>query len=75
MAFGIGENPAISVTSHLATVEYPVTYEQLVQTAMDSDAPPEVINVFKALPRREYTSMQAVLRELTEASRRAVLGQ
>lgn len=75
MAFGQGENPAVSVTSHLEEVEYPVTKELLVQTVMDADAPAAVINVFKALPGTEYANREGILRDLTEAARRFALGQ
>ena len=43
MARGIGEDPRRSPASHLAQVEYPASREDLVQTAEDNEAPPEVI--------------------------------
>ncbi|WNZ64060.1 hypothetical protein QEG98_10465 [Myxococcus sp. MxC21-1] len=39
-----------------------------------TQAPPDVINLFKCLPRREYATREAVQRDLSEASRRSALG-
>lgn len=74
MAFGIGENPARSVTPHLDSVEYPASRLELVEVAEESDAPAEVINLLKCLPREEYASEDQVMRDLAEACRRFGLG-
>ncbi|WP_205507839.1 DUF2795 domain-containing protein [Myxococcus vastator] len=74
MAYGFAEDPALSITPHLDAVEYPVEREQLVAAAADAGAPPDVINLFKCLPRREYATREAVQRDLSEASRRSALG-
>lgn len=74
MARGIGEDPRRSPASHLAQVEFPVTREELVETAEDNEAPPEVINFFKSLPRERYTSQEEVLRDFAEAERRMASG-
>ncbi|TMA19274.1 MAG: DUF2795 domain-containing protein [Deltaproteobacteria bacterium] len=74
MARGIGEDPRRSPAAQLAQVEYPVTREDLVETAEDNEAPVEVINFFKALPKERYGSAEEVLRDFAEAERRFALG-
>ena len=74
MAFGIGEDPARSVSSHLDGVDYPVWREQLGKIAMDNGAPADVINLFMSLPQGSYPSKDAVLRDLAEAARRFATG-
>jgi len=74
MARGIGEDPRRSPASHLAQVEYPASREELVHTAEDNEAPPEVINFFKSLPQESYGSAEEVLRDFAEAERRFALG-
>lgn len=74
MAFGIGEDPALSVTPHLEAVDYPVWREHLVRAAADGGASADVINVFKCLPRGRYESPTEVLRDLAEAARRFAMG-
>jgi Protein of unknown function (DUF2795) len=70
MARGIGENPARSPAQHLQQVEYPATREDLVLTAADNEAPVEVINFLKSLPKDRYDTYEAVLRDFAEAERR-----
>jgi hypothetical protein len=70
MARGIGENPALSPAEHLRAIEYPTTREEIVATAADSDAPPEVINFLKCLPKEQYGSYEEALRDFGEAERR-----
>jgi hypothetical protein len=70
MARGIGENPARSPAEHLRQLEYPATREDIVQTAADNDAPVEVINFFKSLPKDRYQTYEEVLRDFAEAERR-----
>ena len=74
MARGIGEDPRRSPAEHIAQVEFPASREDLVQTAADNEAPVEVINFFKALPRDSYGSAEEVLRDFAEAERRFALG-
>lgn len=74
MAFGVGERPERSVMAHLRSVEYPVDTEDLVLAAEDGEAPPEVINLLKSLPRERYDSEEMVLRDLSEAARRFARG-
>jgi uncharacterized protein DUF2795 len=70
MARGIGENPARSPAAHLQAVDYPATREEIVQTAADNDAPAEVINFLKSLPKERYGSYEEALRDFAEAERR-----
>ena len=74
MARGIGEDPRRSPAWHIAQVEYPVTRDELVVTAEENEAPPEVINFLKALPKERYDSAEKVLRDFAEAERRFALG-
>lgn len=70
MARGIGEDPRRSPAAHVAQVEYPATRDEIVETAEDNEAPVEVINFFKALPKERYGSQEEVLRDFAEAERR-----
>jgi Protein of unknown function (DUF2795) len=70
MARGIGENPARSPAVHLQQVDYPATREEIVQTAADNDAPAEVINFLKSLPKERYQTYEEALRDFAEAERR-----
>ena len=70
MARGIGENPALSPSQHLREIEYPTTRDEIVATAADNEAPPEVINFLKCLPKEKYDSYEAALRDFAEAERR-----
>jgi len=74
MARGIGEDPRRSPPWHIAQVEYPTSREDLVQTAEDNEAPADVINFLKALPKERYTSAEEVLRDFAEAERRFASG-
>ena len=70
MARGIGENPALSPAEHLRQIEYPASREDIVETAGDNDAPIDVINFLKCLPKESYDSYEAALRDFAEAERR-----
>jgi hypothetical protein len=70
MARGIGENPARSPAEHLREIEYPASREDIVETAGDNEAPLEVINFLKCLPKESYDSYEAALRDFAEAERR-----
>ncbi|MCE9666188.1 DUF2795 domain-containing protein [Myxococcus stipitatus] len=74
MAYGTAEDPGRSITPHLDSVDYPTTRQELVDAAEDSGAPVSIINVVKCLPRTEYASKEDVLRDLSEAARRAATG-
>jgi len=74
MAFGFAENPALSITPHLDSVDYPATREQIVAAAADSGAFVDIINVLKSLPREEYQSREEAMRDLAEAARRFASG-
>lgn len=74
MAYGIAEDPALSITPHLDAADFPISREDLVLQVEDGGAPADVINLFKSLPREEYESKEMVLRDLGEASRRFATG-
>ena len=74
MAFGIAEDPALSPSTHLDGVDYPVWRDQLVKIAADNGASADVINLFKCLPRAQYESKEEVMRDLAEAARRFAMG-
>ena len=68
MARGMGERPEASPSGILSTVEYPISRDELAETAAEADAPRDAINFLRALPDRIYTSPSDVLREFGEAS-------
>lgn len=74
MAFGFAENPSLSITPHLDSVDYPATREQIVTAAADNGAYMDIINVLKSLPQEEYQSREDVMRDLAEAARRFATG-
>jgi hypothetical protein len=74
MAFGVGEDEALSPNTHLDAVSYPVRRETLARTAADNGAPTEVINLFKSLPEEEYATKEDIQRDIAEAARRMVMG-
>lgn len=63
-----------SLSAQLDTLEWPVSREELVQSAMEAGADPDVINVLKSLPRAEYHDPNQVMRDLAEAARRFATG-
>ncbi|HUJ26371.1 MAG TPA: DUF2795 domain-containing protein [Myxococcales bacterium] len=75
MAKGIGEPPARSPAANLAGIDFPATRDEIVETAADNEAPPEVINFFKSLPKERYGTAEEVLRDFAEAERRMAMGQ
>jgi hypothetical protein len=74
MAYGVAEDPGLSISTHLDSVDYPVARDQLVQAAEDNGASMDIINVLKSLPRTQYESREAVMRDLAEAARRFAMG-
>jgi hypothetical protein len=74
MARGIGERPERSPAAQIAEMEFPATREEMVETAEDNEAPPEVINFFKSLPKPQYRSQEQALRDFAEAERRMAAG-
>lgn len=74
MAYGMAENPALSPSSHLEGISYPVSREELARIAGDNGAPAEVINLFKSLPSQDYGSYEEVVRDFAEAARRFAAG-
>lgn len=74
MARGIGENPNRSPAAHLQSLDYPATREDIVQTAADNEAPADVINFLKSLPKDRYGSYEEALRDFAEAERRFGVG-
>ncbi len=74
MAQKNGEDPARSVTTFLADVDYPTSRAELVADAEDAGAPVDVINLLKSLPRPQYGTFEEAQRDLGEASRRFATG-
>ena len=66
MARGIGEDPNRSPASQIAQVEFPASRDEIIQTAEDNEAPVDVINFFKCLPKDNYRSAEEVLRASQE---------
>lgn len=74
MARGIGEDPRRSPAHIVSQVEFPATREELIETAEDEEAPVEVINFFKCMPKEKYGSQEEALRDFAEAERRLATG-
>jgi len=74
MARGIGENPSRSPAAQIAQIEFPATRAEIVESAEDNDAPVEVINFLKSLPKERYGSQEEVLRDFAEAELRFASG-
>ena len=74
MARGIGEDPRRSPATHVAQIDFPATRAEIVETAEDNEAPVEVINFLKSLPKESYASREQVLRDFAEAERRFAMG-
>ena len=55
-------------------MDFPATREEIVENAEDGEAPVEVINFFKSLPKEQYRSQEEVLRDFAEAERRFATG-
>ncbi|MGE5049436.1 MAG: DUF2795 domain-containing protein, partial [Deltaproteobacteria bacterium] len=55
-------------------VSFPASRAEIVETAEDNEAPAEVINFLKALPKENYRSAEETLRDFAEAERRFALG-
>ncbi len=75
MAHGIGENPNRSPAEHVRGVGFPASRADIVETAGDNEAPAEVINFLKCLPKEGYGSAEEVLRDFAEAERRFGAGR
>ena len=75
MARGIGEDPRRSPAAHIAQVDFPASRDEIVETAEDNEAPVDVINFFKSLPKERYESAEELLRDFAEAERRFAMGQ
>jgi hypothetical protein len=75
MAYGFAEDPALSITPHVDSADFPITRDDLALLAEEGGAPAQVINLFKSLPREKYESKDEVLRDLGEASRRMASGR
>ena len=68
------EDPGRSPAAQLEGMEFPAWRDALVRTAEDNGATPDVINLFKSLPRGKYESAEEVLRDFAEAARRMAIG-
>jgi hypothetical protein len=75
MGHGIGENPNRSPAEHVRGVGFPASRAEIVETAGDNEAPAEVINFLKCLPKEHYGSAEEVLRDFAEAERRFGAGR
>jgi Protein of unknown function (DUF2795) len=52
-------NP-IEVQKHLGGVDYPATTEELVQSASENAAPPEIVSALEAMDKEEFDGPSAV---------------
>jgi hypothetical protein len=74
MAKRMREDPVRSPAFILSELDFPTTREEIVQTAEDSEAPVEVINFLKSMPKENYQSQEEALRDFAEAERRFLGG-
>jgi hypothetical protein len=70
MAKGIGEPREKSPAAILFEVDYPISRDDLAETAADAGAPADAINFLRALPDRTYHNAVEVEREFAEADAR-----
>ena len=56
-------------------IEYPASREDLVEFATDAEIDPDVLNLVRGLPDREYLDQNDVWRAIGEASRRFGIGR
>lgn len=56
-------------------IEYPTNKEELVEFATDALNDPDVLNLIRALPDREYLDRDDIWRAMGEASRRFGVGR
>jgi hypothetical protein len=54
------------ITRHLAGVEYPATKEELIDAAVETDAPQEVIERLQQLSQEQYEDQAELRAELDE---------
>jgi hypothetical protein len=52
-------NP-IEVQKHLGGVDYPARKEELVRTASDNGAPPEIVSALESMDKEEFDGPSAV---------------
>ena len=55
------------LSGHLDGVDYPATKEQLIDAAVDGEAPQELIERLQSLSREQYENPGEVERELAES--------
>ncbi len=68
--YGLKEVPAASITPHLDSVDFPATPVEIASAAADGEAPHQVVNLLRLLPRPLYAKKEDILRDLSEAARR-----
>jgi hypothetical protein len=74
MARGVGEPPERSPAAILSQVEYPISRDDLANTAAEAGYEVNAINFLRSLPDRVYRSPHDVLREFAEAEARFGMG-
>lgn len=72
--YGLKEMPSKSITPHLDSVDFPATPAEISSAAADGEAPTQVVNILRVLPRPLYAKREDVLRDLAEAARRFASG-
>lgn len=55
----------MQVQNYLKGAAYPIEKEDILYTAIENDAPEEVLQVLEVIPEGEYDSMSDIVREMT----------
>ncbi len=66
MTRGVGGQSPANIQKFLAGVDYPADKQALVEQAQNNEAPPEVLDVIKQLPRDEFGGPQDVMKAYGE---------
>ena len=68
MTRGLGGTSPANVQNYLKGAHYPTTKEQLVSTARDNGAPPEIMETLQNLPEEEFGGPQEVMKAYGQLS-------
>jgi Protein of unknown function (DUF2795) len=62
MTRGLGGTSPANVQNYLKGAHYPAKKEELISTARDNGAPPEILKVLESLPEEEFGGPQEVMK-------------
>lgn len=61
MTRGVGGSSPANVSSYLKGIDYPASRDQLASHAEQNGADPEVLDMIKAMPDKQYEDMADVM--------------